>query len=211
MARTDLTRLREKGSSDRARLDALLDEVRLGHVAFVSADAGPSVLPILIVRDGDRVLLHGSTGSPWLRHLASGAAVSVAITALDGLVVARSAYESSMHYRSAVLFGTCAQLADERKSIALDVITDALIPGRVGEIRRPNARELAATVVLELPIAEWSLKISDRWPEDDEDDVAGDAWAGIVPLTAQNWALPQAAPDLRGGIATPESVRRLAD
>lgn len=211
MSRTDLTRLREKGSSDRAVLDALIDEVRVGHVAFTAAEDGPTVLPILIVRDGDQVLLHGSTGSPWLGCLASGAAISLAVTALDGLVVARSAFESSMHYRSAVIFGACGQLEGEQKIAALDVITDALIPGRLGEIRRPNAREIAATSVLALPIAEWSLKVSDCWPDDDEDDIAGDAWAGVVPLAVQHWARPRPAPDLRDGIATPASVRRLAE
>jgi nitroimidazol reductase NimA-like FMN-containing flavoprotein (pyridoxamine 5'-phosphate oxidase superfamily) len=173
-------------------------------------DAGrPVVIPTAIVRDGDRVLAHGSTGSRWLRALAAGAPTCLAVTSLEGLVVARSAFESSMRYRSAVLFGHCRQLADQEKLAALDLITDALIPGRVAELRCPTARELAATLVLALPIEEWSLKLSHKWPEDGPEDVAGDAWAGVVPMTT-SYRDAVAAPDLRAGVALPESVRRLA-
>jgi hypothetical protein len=93
---------------------------------------------------------------------------------------------------------------------ALDVITERLIPGRSAEIRRPRPAELAATLVLELPIAEWSLKISDGWPEDPDDDVAGDAWAGVVPMTSGH-AAALAAPDVRAGIPVPGSVRALLE
>jgi uncharacterized protein len=206
--RTEMTRLSEKGSRDRAALDALLDSTRVGHFGLADASGHPVILPTAIVRDGDRVLAHGSTGSPWIRSLAAGAPTCLAVTAFDGLVVARSAFESSMHYRSAVLFGTCTRLQDDAKSQAVDVITDALIPGRVAEVRRPTARELAATLVLALPIGEWSLKMSDGWPEDPDEDLAGDAWAGVVPVAAR-YLEPVAAPDLRDGIALPASVLRL--
>lgn len=205
-ARTEITRLREKASTDRAALDALLDTTRVGHFALVREDGHPVVVPTAIVRDGDRVLAHGSTGSPWLRRLADGAPTCLAVTALDGLVVARSAFESSLHYRSAVLFGSCTVASDTER--ALDLITERLIPGRSAEIRRPRAQELAATLVLVLPIAEWSLKISDGWPEDPDDDVAGDAWAGVVPQLT-SYGSPRPAPDLRDGIAVPASVRDL--
>lgn len=115
-----------------------------------------------------------------------------------------------MHYRSAVLFGTFRVIegADERLR-ALDMLTESLLPGRVAEVRRPTAKELAATLVLAMPICEWSLKVSDGWPEDLPEDVEEDAWAGVVPLTlAAGPALD--APDLRPGIAVPASVRRLA-
>jgi nitroimidazol reductase NimA-like FMN-containing flavoprotein (pyridoxamine 5'-phosphate oxidase superfamily) len=207
-ARTEITRLREKGRDDRAALDALLDSVHVGHFALVRADGHPVVIPTAVVRDGDHVLLHGSTGSPWLRQLAGGTPTSLAVTTMDGLVVARSAFESSIRYRSAVLFGSCTVLEGEAKVRALDLITEALVPGRVAELRRPNERELAATLVLALPIVEWSLKVSDGWPEDPDDDVAGDAWAGVVPLVTA-YGEPRPAPDLRAGIATPLSVARL--
>ena len=149
---TEITRLREKASSDRAALDALLDSAHIGHFGLVGDDGTPVVIPTAVVRDGDRILLHGSTGSPWLRRLADGAPTSLAVTAFDGLVIARSAFESSIHYRSAVLFGTCTVLADEEKVHALDLITQALVPGRVAELRRPRPAELAATLMMALPI-----------------------------------------------------------
>jgi uncharacterized protein len=208
MNRTTVTRLREKQSTERPVLDALLDAVHVGHVGFVD-DAGlPRVIATATVRDEDRVLVHGSTGSPWMRRLAEGAPVSLAVTAVDGLVVARSAFESSIRYRSAVLFGTCVPVAGADKRAALDLITDAMIPGRVAELRPPNERELAATLVLALPIAEWSLKVSAGWPEDPDEDVAGDAWAGVVPTVTQ-YRTPLPAPDLRAGLAVPASVRAL--
>jgi len=205
MSRTTITRLREKGSTERADLDALLDSCILGHFGLVGDDGHPVVIPTAIVRDGDRVLAHGSTGSPWMRRLADGVPTCLTVTALDGVVVARSAFESSLHYRSAVLFGACKRLDDP--DAALDLITERLIPGRKDEIRRPKKSELAATLVLELPIDEWSLKISAGWPDDPDDDVAGDSWAGVVPMIT-SYAAPQPAPDLRAGIDVPGSVRR---
>ncbi|MDT4916421.1 MAG: uncharacterized protein QOH89_1121 [Pseudonocardiales bacterium] len=208
--RTTITRLREKGSSDRADLDALLDSTLVGHFALVAPDGHPVVVPTAIVRDGDRVLAHGSTGSRWMRRLSEGGPACLAVTVLGGLVVARSAFESSLHYRSAVLFGTCTPIAGPAKTAALDLITEAMLPGRTAEVRRPTDRELVATLVLEFPIEEWSLKISDKWPEDEADDIAGDAWAGVVPLIS-SYAAAQPAPDLRPDIAVPPSVRALGE
>lgn len=207
--RTQVTRLREKASTERADLDAFLDVARIGHFGLTADDGSPVVVPTAVVRDGDRVLAHGSTGSGWMRRLAGGAPTCLAVTAFDGLVVARSAFESSLHYRSAVLFGCCATVTGEAaKDAALDLITEALLPGRTAELRRPNRRELDATLVLALPIEEWSLKVSDGWPEDPAEDVAGDAWAGVVPLTPA-YGAPRPAPDLRPGIPVPPSVRAL--
>jgi nitroimidazol reductase NimA-like FMN-containing flavoprotein (pyridoxamine 5'-phosphate oxidase superfamily) len=207
VSRTEMTRLREKASTERGALDALLDSVRVGHFAL-AAEHGPVVIPTAVARDGDRVLAHGSTGSRWMRMLADGAPTCLAVTALDGLVVARSAFESSMHYRSAVLFGSCTRVPDADKAAALDVITEHLIPGRVGELRRPTTKELGATLVLALPIEEWSLKASAKWPEDLDDDIAGDAWAGVVPVVT-GFGDARPAPDLRAGIPLPASVRAL--
>ncbi len=208
MAQTSMTRLAELGSTDRSELDRLLDSSRLGHFALV-VDAQPVVIPTAIARHGDFVLAHGSTGSKWMRHLATGVLTSLAVTALDGLVVARSAFESSMHYRSAVLFGCCEAVETAQdKRAELDVITEALIPGRVAEVRAPTDKELAATLVLRLPIEEWSLKVSTGWPEDPDDDIAGEAWAGVVPMHTV-YDAPVPAPDLRSGIAATPSVRRL--
>jgi len=205
---TDITRLREKASTDRQALDALLADVHVGHFGIVDSSGHPVVFPTAVVRDGDRVLAHGSTGSPWMRALAAGAPTCLTVTAEDGLVVARSAFESSIHYRSAVIFGTCTALDDDERSRALDLITEALLPGRTSEIRRPADRELAATLVLSLPIERWSLKVSAGWPDDPDDDIAGPAWAGVVPRII-SYGTPRPAPDLRDGIDLPSSVRAL--
>ena len=105
-----------------------------------------------------------------------------------------------------MLFGACSVLRDEEKDAALDKITEALLPGRVAELRRPTVREKQATLVLSLPIDQWSLKVSDGWPDDEDDDIAGDAWAGVVPLITTR-GTPVAAPDLRDGIGLPPSLR----
>lgn len=201
------TRLAEKAVTDRERLDALLDSAVVAHVGLV-VDDGPLVIPTGFARDGDRLLLHGSTGSRWLRALAAGAPVCVTVTELTGLVVARSGFESSMHYRSACLFGTCQQVAGEAASRALELFVDRVLPGRSAEVRPSSPKELAATLVLALDIEQWSLKESSGWPDDPAEDVAGHAWAGVVPIrTVLERPIP--APDVRAGIEIPDSVRRL--
>jgi uncharacterized protein len=208
MVRTEITRIPELASTDRRDLDALLDEAKVGHFSL-QVDGHPVVIPTAIARDGDTVLAHGSTGSRWMRALAEGTPTALGVTLLDGIVVARSAFESSMHYRSAVLFGCCSTVEDPaEKRAALDLITDALLPGRVAEVREATKKELAATLVLRLPIDQWSLKISADWPEDPDSDLSGPAWAGVVPMRlVYDEARP--APDLRDGIEVPASVRGL--
>ena len=207
-SRVTPTRLGEKVSAnDRHALRALVAEVVIGHFGFV-VDGRPVVMPIAVASEGDTLLLHGSTGSWWLRQLATGIPVSMAITAVDGLVVARSAFESSMHYRSGVLFGHCVVVSGEEKIVALDLITEALIPGRTAEVCTALPKELAATLVLRMIVDEFSIKVSHDWPDDAEADRATDVWAGVIPLKTVRSA-PLSAPDLREGIAVPESVRRL--
>jgi nitroimidazol reductase NimA-like FMN-containing flavoprotein (pyridoxamine 5'-phosphate oxidase superfamily) len=220
------SRLPEKyPDRDPAALARLIAEVSIGHIAFndrVAPDAGPTVLPIAItyhgqsaaVADADAleapfsILLHGSTGSRWLRLLAAGGPISLAVTAVDGLVVARSAFESSMHYRSAVLFGRCSIIEPGQKERALELITDSLIPGRTAELRAPRGKELAATLVLRMSVSDWTYKVSDQWPEDPDDDVAGPAWAGVLPRRT-GFAAALDTFDLRPGIQPPASVRAL--
>ena len=207
MSRTNATRIPELMSHDRAVLNALLDSTIVGHVAYVDEDGTPGVLPTAIARFGDALIAHGSTGSRWMR-LVSGAPAAVSITSVDGIVVARSAFESSLLYRSAVLFGSFRALDGEEKADALNAMTDKLIPGRLSEVRPNSKKELAATLVLSMPISEWSLRVSDGWPEDTDDDFAGAAWAGHVRF-GQAPATILDAPDLRSGIHAPESVRAL--
>jgi nitroimidazol reductase NimA-like FMN-containing flavoprotein (pyridoxamine 5'-phosphate oxidase superfamily) len=194
----------------REQLDALLDSTVLATVAFVR-DGHPVALPIGAARIGDELVIHGSTGSPWLNHLAGGVPASVCVSALDGVVVARSGFESSFHYRSAVLFGCFGAVHDADKDRYLRALLDCFITGRSAELRPATGRELAATLVLRLPIKSdnWSLKVADGWPEDSDDDVAAGGWAGVVPMTV-SYGTPRRAPDCDPAIPVPESVRSMA-
>ena len=208
---TRVTRLAEKQTALRGELDELLASTPLATVALVR-DGHPVVFPTGFARVADELVIHGSTGSPWIRALAAGVSAAVSVTTLDGVVVARSSFESSFRYRSAVLFGVFEKIPDDEKAPYLNALTEAFIPGRVAELRPSSSKELAATLALRMPIAEgnWSLKISAGWPEDPDEDVAGDAWAGVVPMTVA-YGAPQPAPDLRPGIALPGSVRAMTD
>jgi nitroimidazol reductase NimA-like FMN-containing flavoprotein (pyridoxamine 5'-phosphate oxidase superfamily) len=205
---TAVSRLAELQSTSRRQLDDLLDSTPLATVALVR-DGHPVALPIGFARIDDEVVIHGSTGSPWLSALAGGAPAAVSVTTLDGVVVARSGFESSFHYRSAVLFGTFEMVTDDKVRY-LETLTDTFIPGRVAELRASTRKELAATVVLRLPIGpdNWSLKISDGWPEDPESDVAAGGWAGVVPITT-SYGTPLRAPDCEESIPVAASVRAL--
>lgn len=208
---TQVTRISEKQESSRLRLDELLDSTPLATVALVR-DGHPVIFPTGFARIGDDLVIHGSTGSPWMRALAGGAPAAVSVTALDGVVVARSSFESSFHYRSATVFGVFERIPEADKLGYLDAVTDKFIPGRVAELRPSTRKELAATMALRMPIGadSWSLKISAGWPEDPDEDVAGDAWAGIVPMSVA-YGVPRPAPDLSPGIALPASVRAMTD
>lgn len=205
---TAVSRLAELQSTSRRQLDDLLDSTPLATVALVR-DGHPVALPIGFARIDDEVVIHGSTGSPWLSALAGGAPAAVSVTILDGVVVARSGFESSFHYRSAVLFGTFETVTDDKVRY-LETLTDTFIPGRVAELRASTRKELAATVVLRLPIGpdNWSLKISDGWPEDPESDVAAGGWAGVVPITT-SYGTPLRAPDCDESIPVAASVLAL--
>jgi hypothetical protein len=132
----------------------------------------------------------------------------VSVTTLEGVLLARSGFESSFHYRSAVLFGSFAAIAKDRKDDYLRALTDVFIPGRVAELRPSSARELAATLVLAMPIETWSLKSSFDWPEDPEEDVAAGGWAGVVPIVT-GYGTPVLAPDCDPAIPFPPSVRAM--
>jgi nitroimidazol reductase NimA-like FMN-containing flavoprotein (pyridoxamine 5'-phosphate oxidase superfamily) len=208
---TRITRIGEKQDTSRSSLDELLDSTPLATVALIR-DGHPVIFPTGFARIGDELVIHGSTGSPWMRALVGGAAAAVSVTALDGVVVARSAFESSFRYRSAALFGVFELVPEADKVPYLESVTEVFIPGRVAELRPSTRRELAATMALRMPIGEdnWSLKVSAGWPEDPEEDVAADAWAGVVPMTI-SYGAPQSAPDLTPGIPVPASVRAMTD
>jgi nitroimidazol reductase NimA-like FMN-containing flavoprotein (pyridoxamine 5'-phosphate oxidase superfamily) len=195
-------------TTDRPARDRLLADAVIGHFAFVE-EGRPVVMPIAFAPEADALILHGSTGSWWLRRLATGIPVTASIMAVDGLVYARSAFESSMRYRSAILFGSCESLDGAEKLAALDLVTNSLLPGRLGELRPHNRKELAATLILRMNIHEWTIKHSTRWPEDPDEDIATDTWAGVLPIvTIYGDAIN--APDLRPGIPVAPSVAHLA-
>lgn len=210
MERTELTsvRLPEKMSTDRADLDGVFASCVVGHIAFVQ-NGKPAVMPTAVVRYRDGIVVHGSTGSRWMRALAGGVPVAVSVTALDGVVVARSAFESSMLYRSAIVYGAFSTLAGIDKREAMDVVTERLIPGRTGEVRASSPKEFAATQVLFLPIEKWAVRISDGWPKDEVDDIASNVWAGVIRYTDRTGGI-EPAPDLRSGPVVPDSVHAAA-
>lgn len=177
-----VTRYPERASEDRALLDELFDEVMVATVSSV-IDGQPWSLPTFCARDGDRVLVHGSTGSGLMRHLATGASANLTIFSLDAVVVAESAFESSANYRSAVLRGTFARVADGERDHALRVLTDRLIPGRTAEVAANTSKEIAATAVLALPIEadNWIYK-SSSGASGQPDPIVPDVWVGIVPM-----------------------------
>lgn len=207
---TAVSRLREKQSTSRDELYALLDCTPLVTIAFVR-DGHPMALPIGFARIDDELVIHGSTGSPFLRDLAAGAPAAASVTTLEGVVVARSGFESSFRYRSAVIYGPFAPVSGGEKTRYVQTLTETFIPGRVAEMRPSTKRELAATRVLRLAITEenWSLKISDGWSEDPEEDIAAGTWAGVVPIET-SYGQPLRAPDCPGSIPVPESVRRMS-
>jgi hypothetical protein len=179
--RTRVKRHPERGSYDRETIDLILDEALICHLGF-AVDEQPYVIPTLHARVGDTLYLHGSSASRMLRHVATGAPVCATVTLLDGLVLARSVFNHSMNYRSVVVLGTAALVADEKKADALHALTERLAPGRWDEARRPSEQELKATSILRLPIDEASAKVRSGPPKDAPGDEDLPVWAGVVPV-----------------------------
>jgi nitroimidazol reductase NimA-like FMN-containing flavoprotein (pyridoxamine 5'-phosphate oxidase superfamily) len=189
--RVQVRRLGQRASYDPAVLNAILDEALVCHVGF-NVDGQPYVIPTIYARVGDAVYVHGSVASRMLRTLGEGVPVCVTVTLVDGLVLARSAFHHSMNYRSAVILGRAEEVSDEaEKEMGLRAIVEHVVPGRSAEVRAPNAREMKATTVLRLPLAEASAKIRTGPPVDDEEDYALPCWAGVLPLRLA--ALPPVA------------------
>jgi hypothetical protein len=205
---TDKTRIRrlpERGVDDRATIDAILDEGFVCHAAYVT-EGRPVVIPTLYARDGDRLLLHGSNSMGLARAVRAGSPLSVAVTHVDGLVVARSAFHSSANYRSVVVHGVGRLLEGEEKQTALDKIIDRLIPGRLADLRPSTDAEVAQTAAIEMSLDEVSAKVRSGGPKDDPEDLDSAVWAGVVPLTVKAGE-PIPADDLANGIDIPDYLR----
>ena len=194
--RTRVRRLPEHAVRDRSVLHRLLDAALVGHLAVVDETGQPYVLPVAYARAGESVLFHGSSASRLFRLCAAGVPVCFTVTELDGLVLARSAFESSMNYRSAMVLGHCNVLHGRAKELGLRLIGEHLMPERWAQIREPSAKELKATAVLELPLDECSVKVADGGPDDDPEDLELPVWAGRVPLE-HRWGTPIPDPGLK--------------
>lgn len=204
-ARTRLTRLPYRQVTDRRVLHEVLDAGLIAHVALSDGEQ-PVVLPLGYARDGERLLIHGSTGGGLLRKATGGAPIAVGVTLLDGLVYARSMFDSSMNYRSVVVFGRASALVGEAKVQGLRLIAERLMPGRWDEVRPPTSRELAGTLVLELPLAEASVKVRTGPPSPEEPGQEDQGvWAGVLPLRTVTGA-PVPAPDLAQDVQAPASL-----
>jgi nitroimidazol reductase NimA-like FMN-containing flavoprotein (pyridoxamine 5'-phosphate oxidase superfamily) len=180
--RTTVRRISHKASNELSDLYSILDDNLVAHVAVVE-NGEPIVIPMTYGRDGNTLYLHGSTGSRLMRLLAQNPSVCISITELNALKVARSTFNSGMHYRAAVIFGKAELVSDEDKLRALDALSDGLIPGRNSEARPTTKKELAATIIISVELDETSVKISKNEVDDPEEDLNLGYWAGIIPLT----------------------------
>ena len=201
-----IRRLAERQTTDRDALLELLDEELVGHLAAV-VDGTPVVVPMGYARDGEHLLVHGSTGGGFaLRAAAERATVAFAVTSLDGLVYARSLFDSSMNYRSAVVYGVLEPVDDERADAALLALSERLMPGRSAEVRAITRKETAATRVLRLALDDVVMKMRAAGAsEDAADGEDHSTWAGVVPLE-RRWGTPVPSPLTPEGTPTPDSV-----
>ncbi|MGP3923524.1 pyridoxamine 5'-phosphate oxidase family protein [Streptomyces sp. 8N616] len=218
--RTVPTRARQRAAYDRELVHAILDEGYLCHLGFVR-DGAPVVLPTLYARVGERLYVHGSTGSRPLRMAAPadssgladsadsadsadpGLPVCLTVTHVDGLVLARSAFHHSVNYRSVVVHGTARQVTDAaERAAALDAIVDQVLPGRADDSRRANAKELAATAVIRLDLEEVSAKMRSGPPNDEPEDLSLPYWSGVLPVT-RAYGTPLPSDDLDPAVPLP--------
>ena len=210
---TKLNKVRQvskKARYDREGVHAILDAGLVAHVAFVQEGA-PVVVPMLYGRSGETLYLHGARKARVIRLLERTDRACLNVTLLDGIVLARSAFNSSMRYRSATVFGMPELVEDyEAKLDALRVITEHSMPGRWDELREPHEREVTMTGVIRLDIQAASAKVSDGMPDDEEEDYAIPIWAGVLPMESVFTKL-QGDDRLLDGVEPSAAVRKLQD
>ncbi|HEY2285008.1 MAG TPA: pyridoxamine 5'-phosphate oxidase family protein [Streptosporangiaceae bacterium] len=213
-SRSQIHRHSERSRSDRADLDAVLDAG--GHVGSLSTivDGAPWVVPMFYGRDGDRILLHGSTGAGALRHVAAGAPAALCVTHLDGWVYAHTLFDSSANYRSAVVHGTLIALSGDEAVAALTAISERLTPGRSAEVPPHTRKQVAATAALAMDITEgqWTVKIRDAGPGEPEDgeEVDPALWTGVLPVVS-GYGRPRGADRVAPGTPVSPSVLAVMD
>lgn len=208
-ARNRVRQVREAADYSRDAVHAILDRGLYASVAF--CDAGrPAIVPMIYAREGETVYLHGARKARIVRMLEAGSEVALNVTLVDGLVAARSAFNSSVNYRSVTVFGKPRLLEDEAEKIeAMRLISEHLLPGRWEELRPPHDREVKMTGVVALPIDSASAKVTSGPPEDEEEDYRLPVWAGVLPLR-QAYGTPESDPALPEGVAVSASIVRLA-
>ena len=206
--RARVRRIPERGRYDRETINAVLDAGFVCCVGYVY-NAKPYVTPTLYWRQGDHVYWHGARASRMLQTLQQGADVCLAVTQMDGFVLARSAFHHSINYRSVMLFGTAETVEEEgAKAAVLENFVERLFPGRWRELRPVTQQELNATTVLRLPISEGSAKVRTGPPKDDEDDCTWPVWAGVLPVNT-TLGSPLPAPGIPVQVTEPEYLRNL--
>ena len=205
--RTRVVREGDRAVYDREPVYRILDEGFLCHVGF-AVDGQPFVIPTSYGRKEASLYIHGSAASRMLRQMKEGVAVCITVTLLAGLVLARSVFNHSINYRSVVILGTATLVDDpEEKLAALRILSEHILPGRWDDSRQPNERELKATSVLRVPIEEFSAKVRQGPPLDDEPDYSFPTWAGVVPLEVKV-GVPIDDERLLPGKEVPEYVRK---
>jgi nitroimidazol reductase NimA-like FMN-containing flavoprotein (pyridoxamine 5'-phosphate oxidase superfamily) len=208
--RARVRRLPDRAAYDAETIAAILDAGIVAHLGFV-VDDQPYVIPTLHARVGTAIYVHGSPASRAMRALGAGAPACLTVTHLDGFVLARSAFNHSINYRSAVILGRAVEVTDPaEKMAALEAFMERVTPGRWAEVRPPNARELKATAVLRMDLAESSAKLRTGGSHDDAGDLEAAAWAGVVPVRLVAGP-PDPSPDLAPGIAPSAAVVALLE
>lgn len=202
--RATVKRLPERASYETELIHEILDEALICHLAFDTGN-GPVAIPTIHARVGDTLYLHGSHASRMMRSTVDNQ-VSVAVTIVDGIVAARSAFHHSLNYRSVVVFGSPRIVIDPgERMVAFEAITEHVLPGRWAEARQPDDKENKGTKLLAIDLAEASAKVRSGPPEDDAEDMDLDIWAGVIPLSMTS-GTPEPAPDLKQGVGLPPSV-----
>ncbi|MCU9955119.1 MULTISPECIES: pyridoxamine 5'-phosphate oxidase family protein [Burkholderia] len=208
-SRTTIRRLPELANHDRAMLYRIVDDAYVCHIAFGDGQ-DTHCIPTAHWRRGDDLYIHGSNGSRMIKALSAGTQASVAITLLDGLVLARSAFSHSMNYRSALIYGRFDAVEGSAEKLAvLDAFMDKIAAGRKHEARPGNSKEINATSVLRISLAEAAVKVSDSLPSDKEEDLSLAVWAGVLPLKTTRGTPVHA--DGNDGVPVPDYVRNWAD
>lgn len=202
--RTTIHRAPQKQVFNPETAKAILARAIVAHVA-ITVDGQPYALPVACAPYGNELLLHGSSASRLFKELINGTPACVTITHLDALVLARSSFESSMHYQSLMALGNARVIDDDEKRPALQVLTDHLFPKRRAELRKSTEKEIKATAIVAFPLTETSVKISNGQPNDPESDLDADVWAGILPITS-TYGTPIAADNLQDGILVPDYI-----